>query len=105
MVHKASTSLVNGRGQRLHTVQYLPAGQPKALVVFHHGYGEHTGRYDYGEKKLSLALSGQLSEDAPFAPWAPTDIATLPKKCSAMLAYVESMLQCLCKIAACSPFL
>lgn len=47
MTERSSTFL-NGRGQRLHCVHYLPPGTPKALLIFHHGYGEHTGRYDYG---------------------------------------------------------
>lgn len=36
---------VNSRGQTLYTVQYMPEGQPTAALVFHHGYGEHVGRY------------------------------------------------------------
>jgi acylglycerol lipase len=51
MVNRSSKAFVNGRGQRLHTVQYIPAEPAKALLIFHHGYGEHTGRYDYGELK------------------------------------------------------
>jgi acylglycerol lipase len=36
----------NSRDQQLHTVQYLPdQGAPKAVLVWHHGYGEHLGRY------------------------------------------------------------
>ena len=47
MVKKDTKSFYNGRGQRLHTVSYLPEASPHALLIFHHGYGEHTGRYDY----------------------------------------------------------
>ncbi len=42
---------LNTRGQRLHTVEYLPEGHPpRALLFFQHGYGEHIGRYRSGEQ-------------------------------------------------------
>lgn len=42
----AEGTWTNGRGQRLHKVAAMPSeGNPKALVFFHHGYGEHSGRY------------------------------------------------------------
>ena len=49
MTKKETGTFNNGRGQHLHTVEFLPGTSPKALLLFHHGYGEHTGRYDYGE--------------------------------------------------------
>ncbi|CAL8467496.1 g7034 [Coccomyxa elongata] len=52
---KTSGTFQNGRGQLLHCVQYLPQGTPKALLIFHHGYGEHTGRYDYVFQLLASA--------------------------------------------------
>ena len=51
MTKKETGTFINGRGQRLHTVQFEAVGSPKALLIFHHGYGEHTGRYDYGKPK------------------------------------------------------
>ena len=48
MTKKQSGSFINGCGQTLHTVEFVPDQPPKALLIFHHGYGEHTGRYDYG---------------------------------------------------------
>ena len=48
MTKQESGTFINGRGQTLHTVEFVPIETPKALLIFHHGYGEHTGRYDYG---------------------------------------------------------
>jgi hypothetical protein len=46
---------LNTRGQRLHTVEYLPEGHPpRALLFFQHGYGEHIGRYRSGEQACLL---------------------------------------------------
>mmetsp|Transcript_16217 Transcript_16217/g.45203 ORF Transcript_16217/g.45203 Transcript_16217/m.45203 type:complete len:298 (-) Transcript_16217:1676-2569(-) len=48
-------------GQKLHTVEYWPVkGQPKAIVVFHHGLVEHSGRYtftgnSYAENGIAFA--------------------------------------------------
>ena len=36
------------RGERLLTVRYAPPGETKAVLVWHHGYGEHVGRYKWG---------------------------------------------------------
>ena len=49
MVHAVKGSIVNGRKQILRTVEYLPDQNPKAILFFHHGYGEHIGRYEKGE--------------------------------------------------------
>lgn len=47
MVEYKEGEFVNGRGQKLFCVQYLPDSKnPKAILVFCHGYGEHIGRYD-----------------------------------------------------------
>src|SRR5262245_7230645 len=32
-------------GIHIHTESWLPEGEPKAVVVIVHGYGEHIGRY------------------------------------------------------------
>ncbi len=36
------------RGEKLLTVRYAPPGAAKAVLVWHHGYGEHVGRYKWG---------------------------------------------------------
>ena len=52
MTNKQSGTFINGRGQTLYTVEFVPVKPPKALLIFHHGYGEHTGRYDYGRQHI-----------------------------------------------------
>jgi len=56
MVHKSAGTFVNGRKQTLRTVEYLPDQQsrPKALLFFHHGYGEHISRYERGTCRIQL---------------------------------------------------
>ena len=49
MTENRTGTFINGRGQTLHTVEFVPDGKPEALLIFHHGYGEHTGRYDHGK--------------------------------------------------------
>lgn len=49
MTEDRTGTFINGRGQTLHTVEFVPDGKPEALLIFHHGYGEHTGRYDHGK--------------------------------------------------------
>ena len=34
---------------RLHTLTVLPEGDPRAVLIFHHGLTEHSGRYEKGE--------------------------------------------------------
>ncbi|MEW5319899.1 MAG: hypothetical protein WDW38_011014 [Sanguina aurantia] len=41
----AAGSLVNARGQKLHTVNWVPAAPPKAVVCWAHGYGEYVDRF------------------------------------------------------------
>ena len=48
MVQAIKGSIVNERKQVLRTVEYLPDQNPKAILFFHHGYGEHIGRYEKG---------------------------------------------------------
>ena len=48
MVQAIKGSIVNEREQVLRTVEYLPDQNPKAILFFHHGYGEHIGRYEKG---------------------------------------------------------
>jgi len=54
------------RGGKLFTVKYLPAeGTPlKAVLVFHHGYGEHVGRYTDVFNKLASDGISVYSYDA-----------------------------------------
>ena len=52
MVHRTKRSiskLRNSRGQELHLEAFTPEGPIQAVLVFHHGYGEHVGRYQEGE--------------------------------------------------------
>ena len=58
MVHKDAGFFVNSRNQKLRTVEYLPDQQtrPKAIVFFHHGYGEHISRYEKGKSRSLAAL-------------------------------------------------
>ena len=44
------------RGDELFSAKYLPAGEVKAVLVFHHGYGEHIGRYTKGTLKPWFAI-------------------------------------------------
>ena len=43
-------------GLRLHVRDWAPAGEPRATVVFLHGYDDHSGRY--GETHERLAAAG-----------------------------------------------
>lgn len=56
MVHKSAGTFVNGRQHTLRTVEYLPDQQsrPKALLFFHHGYGEHISRYERGTCRIQV---------------------------------------------------
>ncbi|KAL3161797.1 hypothetical protein ABBQ38_008889 [Trebouxia sp. C0009 RCD-2024] len=38
---------VNARQQKLHVRSFKPQQNPKALLVWHHGYGEHVLRYNH----------------------------------------------------------
>jgi alpha-beta hydrolase superfamily lysophospholipase len=40
-------SFVNARGLRIFCQLYAPAGDPRAVIVIVHGYGEHQGRYGH----------------------------------------------------------
>lgn len=56
MVHQSTGSFVNARKQNLRTVEYLPdQPSPKALLFFHHGYGEHISRYERGKHCTTFA--------------------------------------------------
>ena len=57
MVHTTAGVFVNGRNQKLNTVEYLPDQQtrPKAIIFFHHGYGEHISRYEKGKSYSQLS--------------------------------------------------
>lgn len=47
-------SFINSKGHKLHTISYT-AAHPKAIVLFIHGYTEHTGRYAWVAEKLNHA--------------------------------------------------
>ncbi|CAK0782822.1 hypothetical protein CVIRNUC_006017 [Coccomyxa viridis] len=55
MVQAIKGSIVNERKQVLRTVEYLPDQKPKAILFFHHGYGEHIGRYEKVHTRLAEA--------------------------------------------------
>ena len=59
VTRKQTGTFINSRGQALHTVEFEPQESPQAVLVFHHGYGEHTGRYDYGEAHTHTLLAKQ----------------------------------------------
>ena len=50
MVRITEGTFTNSRNQKLHTVVYYPDQLPKplSLIFWHHGYGEHSGRYATG---------------------------------------------------------
>ncbi len=50
MVQAERSTFTNKRNQTISTVSYLPENihRPKAVLFFHHGYGEHIGRYERG---------------------------------------------------------
>ena len=52
MVQSERSTFTNKRKQIISTVAYLPENirRPKALLFFHHGYGEHIGRYERGKQ-------------------------------------------------------
>eukprot|EP00798_Chlamydomonas_sp_ICE-L_P005305 gene5305-18549_t len=43
---KVVGNIVNSRGLKLHTVSYVPEKRMQAKLVWHHGLGEHSGRYE-----------------------------------------------------------
>ena len=45
---KQDGSITNARGQKLHTVAWVPAA-PKAVLMWHHGVGEYADRMAEGE--------------------------------------------------------
>jgi hypothetical protein len=42
---KESFEFTNARNHKLHATAYLPDGAPKAILIWHHGVAEHSGRY------------------------------------------------------------
>ena len=62
MVHQSTGSFLNARKQTLRTVEYLPdQPTPKALLFFHHGYGEHISRYERGKHCTTLTQTYLLA--------------------------------------------
>ncbi|GFH31959.1 hydrolase_4 domain-containing protein, partial [Haematococcus lacustris] len=55
MVSREEGTFMNARQQKLFRVQYLPQGDPCALVVFHTGIGEHVARYDHVFVRMAAA--------------------------------------------------
>jgi alpha-beta hydrolase superfamily lysophospholipase len=45
-------SFTGARGTTIFTQTWRPAGDPRALIVLAHGYGEHSGRYGHVARRL-----------------------------------------------------
>lgn len=55
MVQYIESQRTSAKGAKVASVAFLPdaaAGPPVALLVFHHGIGEHVGRYKESERRL-----------------------------------------------------
>lgn len=54
MVQVIEGERASAKGRKLFSVTVLPdAGQtPAAVLCWHHGIGEHIGRYEKGERRL-----------------------------------------------------
>jgi alpha-beta hydrolase superfamily lysophospholipase len=46
-------SFQNSDGQRIHTIRWLPADKPKAIILLVHGIAEHSGRYRHVAERLT----------------------------------------------------
>lgn len=44
------------RGHSLYVGVHEPSGAVKGFVIFHHGYGAHTGLYDHSEALIAQAF-------------------------------------------------
>lgn len=50
-------------GLRLHAREWLPSGEPRAVLCLVHGHGEHSGRYEHVARFLNHAGCGLLAMD------------------------------------------
>jgi hypothetical protein len=41
-------------------VAYEPSTSPRGVLVVHHGYGEHSGRYQTGERPFTIRLTRSM---------------------------------------------
>lgn len=57
---KTDGTITNARGQKLHTVAWVPAA-PKAVVMWHHGVGEYADRMSEGEQPLASPVRWRCS--------------------------------------------
>ncbi len=57
---RTASKIRNARGQELHLEAFTPSGPVQAVLVFHHGYGEHTGRYQEG--RSAKEMEGVMSQ-------------------------------------------
>lgn len=48
-----TASFTTRDGLKIHTTYALPSGDPKAVILIVHGYGEHCGRYDHVITRLA----------------------------------------------------
>lgn len=62
---KTPGSFTNARKQKLHYVQWIPEGQAvKAVIFYHHGFGEYIDRFDHSFKSWSEAGIATFGFDA-----------------------------------------
>lgn len=63
MVRFTEGQMTNARSQKLRTIEYIPdqLSRPLAVVVWHHGYGEHSGRYATGLHIMTVHVSREFS--------------------------------------------
>jgi acylglycerol lipase len=62
MKHQTST-IETANGLRLFAQSWLPDGNPKAIIVFSHGIGEHSGRYAHVGQALADHGYGLFMDD------------------------------------------
>lgn len=87
----------NGRGQQLYTVRYA-APQPQAVLVWHHGYGEHVGRMAHFFSHLAQAGIAVSSYDAhghgnsePFSKSSRAYVANFNDLVDDLEAFIEAV--------------
>ncbi|GFR39691.1 hypothetical protein Agub_g166 [Astrephomene gubernaculifera] len=62
---KTTGSFTNGRGQKLYTVEWTPEeGEVKAVMFWHHGFGEYMDRFDASAEVWSSAGIAVYGYDA-----------------------------------------
>lgn len=73
----SSRYLINNRGQKNFIRYWFPTDQAEAILIFQHGYGEHSGRYEHVARKLNdsgIAMVGYDMEGHGRSPGLLGDI-------------------------------